>query len=136
MDLNLHQIGHFQFENLIQNRIPFLFLHFGQDLKEVFQPHHLLLAQTTPIFVKDKLRPSKTLEKIFRRNHFENQSLENLVIDLEKRGYSKDHAVVVLCEKGEASEALVKALLQRGFQNCFYVLGGFEQLKQDAKMNA
>lgn len=135
MNLELHQIGHFQFENLIQNRIPFLLLHFGQDLKEIFQPHHLALAQATRIDVREKLKPSPALKKFIFRQEFESSSLQGLISELQGQGYSKDHAVVVLCEKGDSSESLVKAFLESGFQNCFYVLGGFEQLKQEAATN-
>ena len=136
MSLELQQIGYFQFENLIQNRIPFLLLHFGQDLKAVFLPHHLRLAQVTSISVAEKLRQSQFLMKVFFRDHFRRSSMNNLIEEMDREGYSKDHAIVVLCAKGDSSRALVEALLRRGFQNCFYIPGGLEQLKQDAKMNA
>ena len=107
----LNEIGFFQFDNLIRNRIPFVILNLGVDLKDFYK---LPLYQT----------------------HLESISIpatpESAVIEIQKRKILNHEAVLVLCASGETSSAVVDQLENAGFTNVFFAKTGYEGLKTDA----
>ncbi len=136
MDLSLYQIGRFQFENLIQNRIPFVLVHFGQDLKGLFQPHHLALAQARQLNVKDHLIPQNWFSRKILKQYFSQEGLQWLFNELESLQIDRHQAIVILSETGEEAEALFLALLQKEYMNAFYVLGGLQNMKNEMENTA
>lgn len=107
--MNVNEIGYFQFENLIKNRIPFLLLNLGVDFTNFFQG----LDQ-------------KHLESV------EIQTTKDTVIeDILKRDLNRNHAVVLVCEKGLDSGPLVAAIENLGFMNVYSICGGFKRLVEE-----
>ncbi|MFN7262642.1 MAG: hypothetical protein ACK5RO_11985 [Pseudobdellovibrionaceae bacterium] len=102
-------ISLFQFENLIQNRIPFLFVNLGVDLKGFL---------------------AKTEFEHLERYQFSGAevSAESLLHFFSEQKFPLHHAVLVLCEDGKTSQALTEELTGRGLINCFYVLDGYRGL--------
>jgi hypothetical protein len=107
----LNEIGFFQFDNLIRNRIPFLILNLGADLANFYR---------LPLY-------QKQLESLCL-----NVSPESALDELRKRNLQPHEAVVVLCETGELSGPLVDQLESQGFSNVFYCKEGLGSLKADA----
>lgn len=131
MDQQLHQIGHFQFENLIQNRIPFLLVHFGQDLKGIFQPHHLSLSLARQMNVQNHFKPQNWLSRTVLKKKFAKKDLDTFFNQLKNEVADQNQAIVLLCETGDKSEALLKELLKKNYINTFFVEGGLQRLKAD-----
>lgn len=99
----LHEIGMFQFENLVRNQIPFTLVNVNDcDLKSLF-----------PVYLSAPLerRQLKT-------------TVERAVSDVKENVPIKDQAIVVLCEDGSKSGRIVDELENAGFRNVFYVKGG------------
>ncbi|MBX2988481.1 MAG: rhodanese-like domain-containing protein [Bdellovibrionaceae bacterium] len=105
----LHEIGFFQFENLVRNRVSFLLLNLGADTKGLFQG--------------------------FYQNHLEAQTLASTpataVQDVRARGVPADQAILILCDSGRESGALVDALENAGYTNVYYVSGGVSALRAE-----
>lgn len=107
----LNEITFFQFDNLIRNRIPFIILNLGVDLKNFY---HVPLYQ----------------------NHLESITLtaspETAVSELQNRKLQSHEAVLVLCADGKTSSRVVDTLEANGFTNVFFAKSGFVQLKAEA----
>lgn len=107
----LNEITFFQFDNLIRNRIPFLILNLGVDLKNFY---------SLPLY----------------QGHLESQtlstSLETVIADLKNRKALADDALLVLCADGRVSGQVVDQLEANGYTNVFFAKNGFVQLKADA----
>lgn len=103
----LNELGLFQFENLVKNRIPFLLLNLGTDLSGLFPPYH--------------------------QTHLESQTLattpEAALTELKNRKATKDQAIVVLCENGATSEKVIVELEAAGFMNTYFVKEGLQSLR-------
>jgi rhodanese-related sulfurtransferase len=107
----LNEITYFQFDNLIRNRIPFVILNLGVDIKNfysaaVYQSH------------LEKLNIPTSKEK----------ALE----ELTQRNLQKHEAVLVLCPDGKVSAEVVDFLEAAGFTNVFFAKSGFDNLRADA----
>lgn len=111
MDFN--SIGYFQFNNLLQSRIPLvLVLLEPVDLK----PWYNSMVQMHLDNISVICEPEQTLEVIQAKNlpnHF---------------------AVVVLDMSGTKSPAVAVALEQAGFTNSYYVQGGFLGISEERKI--
>ena len=107
----LNEISFFQFDNLIRNRIPFVILNIGVDLKDFY---------TQP----------------FYQNHLEALMIpvtkESALVELQNRKIPSHDAILVLCPDGKVSAQIVDALESQGFSNVFFAKSGFEKLKADA----
>lgn len=109
MEMELAGLGAFQFENLVKNRIPFLLLNFGVELKGLFPSFH----------ESHLLQQSQLVEK------------ENYQKTLRELGLSKDQALVLLCADGKVSTQVFAELSEQGFFNVYWIRDGFEALKKD-----
>lgn len=107
----LNEISYFQFDNLIRNRIPFLILNLGVDLKGFYK---------IPLY----------------QNHLESQSInttaESALSELQKLNLPLHNAILVLCPDGVVSGKTVDSLEKQGYTNVFLAKNGFETLKADA----
>lgn len=107
----LNEIGFFQFDNLIRNRIPFVLLNLGVDLKGIYD---------MPLY----------------QNHLESLSIlvtaESAPQALESRQHPQHEAIVIICPSGQQSENLIDQLEALGYLNVFYVKGGRQSLGTDA----
>ncbi|MFN8847033.1 MAG: rhodanese-like domain-containing protein [Bdellovibrionales bacterium] len=109
--MNLNSIGFFQFDNLIKNRIPFVLINLTQKpvkiySQSLYQQH---LTQVEVMTTTTEVLPN-----------------------LNTRQHPKHEALLVLCEDGSHSPALVQELEQSGYLNVFYVEGGLSSLMADA----
>lgn len=102
-------IGFFQFDNLVRNRIPFLFLKNAVDVESAFG----------------------VMEKMHIRNFsiiLEKLDLSHAETALKERHAQKDSPLVVLCEDGVKSLELANKLCEQGYMNVYYVLDGVKGL--------
>lgn len=107
----LNEISFFQFDNLIRNRIPFVILNLGVDLKDFY---------SMPLY----------------QNHLEALTVvatkESALIELQNRKVLNHDAILVLCPDGQVSAQLVDQLESQGFTNVFFAKSGYHKLKADA----
>lgn len=107
----LNEITFFQFDNLIQNRIPFVILNLGVDMKNfysssLYQGHlESITLNTTP---------------------------DQAVAQLQNRKVQNHDAILILCSDGKQSAKLVDELEAQGYSNVFYAKNGYDKLKADA----
>lgn len=107
----LNEVGFFQFDNLIRNRIPFVLLNLGVDLQglykiPLYQNHLNAITVTT------------TAQEAFPI--------------LKNRNHPPHEAIVVIANENSQSQSLVDALEAQGYSNVFYVKDGVQALKADA----
>ncbi len=102
----LNKIGFFQLDNLIQGRVPFLFINLGPEIMTWYASlsrQHLeksLFATT-----EDQIIPNLTAQSI------------------------ADHtAIVLLCLDGARSSKIAIDLEKRGYTNVYVIDGGHQQL--------
>lgn len=103
---SLLEIGEFQFENLVRNRIPFVLLNLGVDVGGLYLS--------------------------FLQSQMESQMImttpENALKDFSAKHSSKDTAVVVICEDGGRSRPVAEKLVENGFHNVYFLAGGRKSL--------
>lgn len=107
--MNLRQIGTFQFENLIRNRIPFVIVTLNVDIHGLFPP--FLQSQAD----------RQTL----------NASPEDVFAKLAERDLPKDQALVIVCETGVQSEIISGQLESEGYLNVYFLAGGTKLLREE-----
>ncbi|MFZ3228810.1 MAG: rhodanese-like domain-containing protein [Pseudobdellovibrio sp.] len=103
----LNRIGFFQFENLVKNRIPFLFLNLT---KEDLSLWHTSLYKT----------------------HLENNqkfvTFETITNDYLNANLSKDTAIVLMCTDGTNSLEIASEFGKNSYTNVYVIDGGYQQL--------
>jgi hypothetical protein len=109
--------GGFQFDNLVQARIPFLFLNLGIDTSKVYPHVHKMHLDRT-LFMMDGV-------------DLESASTSEIVQALQDSKTPLSTAIVVLDRDGSKAAPIATALEQVGFTNAFYVAGGWDQLVVD-----
>ncbi len=102
----LNKIGFFQLDNLIQGRVPFLFVNLGPEIiswySSLAKQH---LEKCLFATVEDKVIPNLTAQTI------------------------ADHtAIVLLCPDGSRSPKIAIDLEKRGYTNVYVIDGGYQQL--------
>lgn len=104
-----NELGAFQFDNLIHNRVPFALVNLGADFEGLYK-------------------------SIFRM-HIDAQTVmtapETALADVASRFPSKDIPVVIICETGERSGPLVERFEAAGYLNVFYIQGGLRGLRAE-----
>jgi rhodanese-related sulfurtransferase len=105
----LNKIGYYQFDNLVKNRIPFMFINMGEDVSSWYQSIYKLHIQTYQILT--------TLDQA-----------ETLLIEKQ---IPKDFAILLLCQNGKQSENFTGYLERNGYTNVYLVDGGIQQMMTD-----
>lgn len=104
-------IGYFQFDNLVQGRVGFVFLNFGVHTHDVY-PHifkmHLESRQLQ--IPEGDLRTASTEQILLALSH-----------------HPKETAIIVLCQDGKRSAEVATALEEAGYINTFFIKGGWDQ---------
>lgn len=104
------EIGFFQLDNLVRNRIPFVLLSLGVDF-------------------------SRFYDEVVYQNHLFSQTIstsrENVLKDLSSKNIPSESAVVLVCPKGDLSVRLKSTLEKQGYSNVYLVRNGFEGLLKD-----
>lgn len=107
--MSFNELGFFQFDNLVQNRIPFLLVNLGVDFTGWFNSVSVM--------------------------HLENNTLnttpDKALADIEAKKLPQHYAVVVICADGKDSGEIAKALEAKGLLNAYSVRGGIAGLSQD-----
>lgn len=103
----LFEIGYFQFENLIKNRIPFTLINLDVNLENFF---------------REKFYQSYMESQMHKCNP------EEIMNRFAELNLPKDQALVLLCEDGNKSLKIFKDLSALGYSNVYYVPQGFKQL--------
>jgi rhodanese-related sulfurtransferase len=101
--MSANEIGFFQLNNLIKNRIPFSLVTIEVNLTEHYSG--------------------------IEKNHIEQNQIafENASFNSE----SIDKAIVFICMDGQKSYQAAAELESKGFKNVFMVTGGLQQLLQE-----
>lgn len=103
----LNKINFYQFDNLINNRVPFVFFNLAVDLSDWYtsvSKSHLITHQ------------------IQLKNTGEALSI------LETKKTPKDYAIVLLCSDGVESTTLFEILQNSAYTNVYVIDGGYQQL--------
>lgn len=104
-----HTIGFYQFNNLVDNKVPFFMINLGSDL-------------------------SNWYESIYRAHIQANQvcaTAENAALLLVEKEIPLDFAIVVVCQDGIESLKLVEVLEKKGYTNVYLIDGGIQQMMTD-----
>lgn len=105
----LNEIGWFQFENLVKNRIPFLLINLGVDFTGLYQG--------------------------FYQSHLESQMMtsneKSALNDVKERKIPAHHAILVVCQDGSQSALVIDQLESAGYLNVFYAKAGLTGLLAD-----
>lgn len=107
----INQIGIYQIENLVLQRVPFTLFDLTSDSKLIAPFEHL-----NPYYLNFlKAQIVKTTPGEFKTNE-------------KFMTLSKDAPIVVVCESGVESLKIAQALEAEGYINVFYVTGGVASL--------
>lgn len=105
----LNEIGSFQFENLVLNRIPFVFINLTASLPLMFkQPYYQRHLESLEL----RTTEDEVLQKLKERNH------------------PSHEAILVCCDNGQQSVKLVDSLEASGFLNVFFIKEGLNSLQK------
>ncbi len=104
----MSQIGFFQLSNLVRNKVPFAL--FALDLSE-------------PTYLEEPMSLLMQGARYFESYHF--------LDELKKMELKLEHPIVLLCQDGKTSEAMVEALTKLGFINVYCVKDGWKNLLKD-----
>lgn len=108
-DFSLREIGGFQFENLIRNRIPFLLFNLGAETKGLFPSFHQM--------------------------HLDRQTIqgprEEALAKIRESAVPAEHAIVLLSQNGQDCEIVATQLEEAGYTNVYWVRGGMNSLRQE-----
>lgn len=102
----LNKIGFFQFDNLVQNRVPFILLNLGTSLAPLFISIYKMHVENHEILTDETLAP---------------KALEDMKAPL-------DAALVLICDDGIKSSRLLEQLEKKGYSNVYLLDGGYQQL--------
>lgn len=105
----LNKIGYYQLNNLVQNRIPFLFLNFSEDLSTWYESIYKLHIQT--------YQRLTTLDQA-----------ENL---LNEEKIPKDFPILIVCQSGLQSMNFAQYLQKNSYTNVYVIDGGIQQMMTD-----
>ena len=102
----LNKIGFFQLDNLINNRVPFIFYNMGPSILDWY----------------------RSVSRLHLENYQILLSAAEVTADLKTRNVPKDFAVILLCEDGIQSAELLKELEKLSYTNVYVIDGGYQQM--------
>lgn len=105
----LNKIGFYQFDNLINNRVPFMFFNFSEDVSHWYPHIYKIHVQTHQVLCTEN----------------------ELYSELETRQLPLDFAILLLCSDGKLSERLARQLEIKGYTNVYLIDGGYQQMVTD-----
>ncbi len=108
----INQIGIYQLENLIMQRVPFTLLDLTSG-KNLITPFEHLNPYYLNFFKAQILTSNETDYKLTEKFQV----------------LAKDAPVIVICDTGKESFKIANELESAGYINVFYVLGGADSLK-------
>lgn len=106
----LNKIGFFQLDNLINNRVPFLFFNMsGNTLSSWYTSLNKMHVDTYEILAEP----------------------QQVLAELESRQAPQDYAIVLLCQNGDQSMKTYADLTKKAYTNVYVVDGGYQQMMTD-----
>lgn len=102
----LNKINFFQLDNLITNRVPFIFYNLSTSIADWYSSVNKLHVQN--------------YEKLVQEG--------GVLSDLQSNKVPKDFAIVLLCPDGRLSLKLYEELQKLAYTNVYVVDGGYQQL--------
>jgi len=109
----LNKISFYQFDNLVKNRIPFMFINMGADISNWYQ----------------------SIYKIHIERHQILTTLDQAENILNEKKIPKDFAILLLCQNGKQSENFTGYLERQGYTNVYLVDGGIQQMMTDKEIS-
>lgn|GEM_PF-1631511 len=103
---NTLKINFYQLDNLINNRVPFLFFNMSESLLSWYSSVSKMHVETYEIMLK------------------ENQ----LIAVLTEKTAPKNYAIVLLCDEGSVSLQLAENLEKLAYTNVYVIDGGYQQM--------
>ena len=102
----LNKISFFQLDNLINNRVPFLFYNMSESIAPWYSSVSRVHVQTYETMI----------------------SSDEVLNNLTEKKAPKDYAIVLLCRDGSESEQLMIKLEKNAYTNVYVVNGGYQQI--------
>jgi rhodanese-related sulfurtransferase len=102
----LNKINFFQLDNLICNRVPFMFYNLSSSVAGWYN----------------------SVNKMHVQNYEKMVKAEDVVPDLLNNKVPKEYAIVLLCPDGRISMKLYSELEKMAYTNVYVVDGGYQQL--------
>ncbi len=107
----INKIGFYQFDNLVQGRIPFMFLNLSHDVSNWYNSIYKLHIETYQVCLKEA----------------------DIEQELKTRQIPLDFAILVLCDDGQKSEKIAQNLHKKGYTNVYMINGGYQQMMTERK---
>lgn len=105
----MNEISYYQLNNLIENRVPFMFYNMGSSITDWYSSVSRMHVQTYEQLVTS----------------------ENILPDISQKKVPSDYAIVLLCQDGRKSRDLAKKLTELAYTNVYVVNGGHQQMVTD-----
>ncbi len=107
--MSFNKIGYYQLNNLIENRVPFMFFNFGTDIAPWYSSIQKMHVEAWQIMTTES----------------------QLQQELDERKIPKDFALLLLCPDGKQSERIANSLEKKGYTNVYLIDGGYQQMVTD-----
>ncbi|MGZ3724627.1 MAG: rhodanese-like domain-containing protein [Pseudobdellovibrio sp.] len=104
--MHYNQINFYQLDNLINNRVPFMFYNMSSSLTDWYTSVSRMHVTNHELLVK----PDEVLS------------------DVGQKKVPKDYAIVLLCNDGRTSIKLSSELEKLAYTNVYVVNGGYQQI--------
>lgn len=101
-----NKMGFYQLDNLISNRVPFLFFNMSESILGWYS----------------------SVSKMHLENYQILTSETEIIAILEEKKAPKDYAIVLLCPDGRISLKVNTELEKRGYTNVYVIDGGYQQM--------
>lgn len=110
-------LGAFQFDNLVQGRVPFLFINLGVEIAPLYAHMYKMHLERCQLTLAEKSMADASTEEISAGIHAMKFPLVG--------------AIVVADPDGSKAEAVAQFLEEAGFTNAFFLRGGWQQLTRE-----
>lgn len=107
--MDISQIGYFQFNNLIQGRIPMVLVNLGVDLKVWY----------------------KSVEAMHIDNVTITGTTEEIQQQIKDKKLPAHYPILIVDQDGINAKPLVETLESQGHMNVYYLKGGFAGISQE-----
>ncbi len=107
--MSFNKIGYYQLNNLIENRVPFMFFNFGTDIAPWYSSIQKMHVEAWQVMTTES----------------------QLQQELDDRKIPKDFALLLLCPDGKQSERIANSLEKKGYTNVYLIDGGYQQMVTD-----
>lgn len=107
--MSFNKIGYYQLNNLIENRVPFMFFNFGTDIAPWYSSIQKMHVEAWQVMTTES----------------------QIQQELDERKIPKDFALLLLCPDGKQSERIANSLEKKGYTNVYLIDGGYQQMVTD-----